>query len=84
MQDIIANAANTLVPALLALRQKGFTVCQKPTEGMDAWVAIRDSRSFVADAPVSLLGLVAMVEIRGDNWMASDEEIDRYLTEFKL
>jgi hypothetical protein len=36
----------------------------------------------IASDPVTLLGLAALLEMRGDSWQASDEEIDRFVAEF--
>jgi len=42
-------------------------------------IAERDGNWFAAEGPVALLGLIAMAEIRGEAWHASDEEIGEYL-----
>src|SRR5262249_37901356 len=42
----------------------------------------RDDLAARGDDPVTLLGLAALVETRGDGWQASDEEIDRFVAEF--
>lgn len=46
------------------------------------WIAEDADRQFVAENLVTLLGLVAMRESRGSEWLASDEEINRFLAEF--
>lgn len=76
----IAQAGNTVVPAILALEAKGFTV-----EVSDGLVMARsDLGTFTADDPVAVLGLVALVEVRGADWRASDAEIDLTLSRFRL
>ena len=71
----ICAAGNTLAPAWLALQHKGYAV----TAENGVWYADRDGRRFMADDVLQLLGLVCMVELRGPDWMAKDEEIDAFL-----
>lgn len=85
MKPTLADAANTLVPAYLALLQRGLSVSCKPAssdteEGW--WIAEDAAQRFVAADPLTLLGLVALYETRGSEWRASDEEIDQFLAEF--
>lgn len=71
-----------MTPAYLALKQKGFTVSWRKLNGdpeQELYFAEDDTRSFVADGPIALLGLVAMHEIRGDDWQAEDEEIEEFI-----
>ena len=76
----ISQAGNTVVPAILALEAKGFTV-----EVSESLVVARsDLGTFTADDPVAVLGLVALVETRGAEWRASDTEIDLALARFHL
>ena len=78
MTDVthIAQAGNTVVPAILALEAKGLSVATR--DGV--FVATSpDGATHVADDPVAVLGLVALVEIRGNHWRATDEEIDATL-----
>ncbi|RYG60377.1 hypothetical protein EON80_24785 [bacterium] len=78
----IFTAGNVFVPAYLALKQKGFTVWEEGTAERETWYAEDATRLFIAEDPLSLLGLVAMHETRGDDWMAEDEEIDAFMAEF--
>jgi hypothetical protein len=73
----ITAAGNTEVPAYLALIAKGYDVSHN-VDG-DFWLARKGNDSFSADGPLMLLGLVAMVENRGTNWRAADQEIDAFL-----
>lgn len=78
----IADVGNVFTPAYLALKQKGFTVSWRNVNDpeQELWFAEDDTRSFVASGPVELLGLIAMHEVRGDNWQAEDEEAENLLS----
>jgi hypothetical protein len=86
MKPTLANAANTLVPAYLALLQRGLSVSRDPSLVTDSrehyWIAEDTDVRFVAEDLVALLGLVALYETRVPSWQASDEEIDRFLAQF--
>ncbi|MFG1814610.1 hypothetical protein ACGFIF_12655 [Kribbella sp. NPDC049174] len=75
----IAAAGNTVVPALLALEAAGYRV-SKLGELLEA--TSPDGSSYVADDPVTLLGLIKLVELRSWTWHATDAEIDSVLTRF--
>jgi hypothetical protein len=79
--ETLAAAGNTVVPALLALEQQGWDLERSPES---EWIASRNSRRIVADDPVQLLGLVAMRELRGRAWQASDNQIAVMLRRFRL
>ena len=82
MTKQIANAANTLIPAFLALQSKGYRVWWARSDNApDAatWYAEGPLGRFVADNSVELLGLVAMRELRGSNWKANDQQIDDFM-----
>jgi hypothetical protein len=77
----LATAGNVLVPAYLALKQKGFRVwCVKSSSDteLETWYAEDEGRHFCAEDPLSLLGLVAIQETCGYDWEATDEEIDAF------
>jgi hypothetical protein len=76
----IAQAANTVVPAILALESLGYTLT---IEG-ELMVASSADATFVADDPVALLGLVKLVETRTWTWTASDDEIEATLSRYDL
>jgi hypothetical protein len=79
----VATSGNVLVPAYLALQQRGYSVRREQrAEGEELWYAENDSHQFIAEDPVLLLGLVAMVETRGDSWYAADDEIRDYLARY--
>lgn len=74
----LADAANTMTPAYLAILAKGYSV----KSSGEYMIAERDGSSFVADGPVALLGLIALAEIRGESWQATDDEIDEFMALF--
>jgi hypothetical protein len=81
----IVSAGNVLVPVYLALVAKGYLVTRSMTGRRDApeeWSATKGATRFVAEDLLSLLGLVAMREVRGRAWNASDEEIDAFFDQF--
>lgn len=45
------------------------------------WIAERPDIKLIADDPLTLLGLVVLAETQGENWQASDAEIEQFLSE---
>lgn len=85
MMEFIRNCGNTLVPAYLALQSKGYRVWwdrgnSAPVD--ETWYAEGSLGAFVGDDPIELLGLVAMRELRGAEWKASDEQIDEFMAKY--
>jgi hypothetical protein len=79
----VVSAANTLIPAYLTLVGKGYRVSRVDVgEHEETWQARKGRAEFVAEHPLSLLGLVTMFEARGTDWQARDEEIDSFLSQF--
>ena len=74
----IASAANVLTPAYLTITAKGYAVRE---EG-EYLVATRGGDTFIAEDPILLLGLIAVGECRGENWQATDAEIDAFVSAF--
>ncbi|HEY7222821.1 MAG TPA: hypothetical protein VH561_04295 [Micromonosporaceae bacterium] len=74
----ISQAENTVVPAILALEAMGMRI----EVHAGRVVASSDLGRFTADDPVCVLGLVALVRSRGENWQASEEEITSTLRRF--
>ncbi|MET7402660.1 hypothetical protein ABZS66_55190 [Dactylosporangium sp. NPDC005572] len=69
----ISIAGNTALPALQVLRQKGYAVALSYVGDANgttssSYTATRDGQLFAATAPEELLGLVAMWEVRGNDW----------------
>jgi hypothetical protein len=76
----IHQAGNTLVPVLAALDALGFRVWYEPrNSGDDICCAENDQFSISAYDPFALLGLAKMLEVRGENWMPTNAEIERFL-----
>jgi len=71
----LVDAANTMTPAYLTILAKGYSV----KSSGEYMIAEREGSSFLAEGPVPLLGLIVMAEIRGENWQATDEEVDEFL-----
>ena len=81
---VIRIAGNTQLPALLALRAKGYRVWLDYIEHVDSsdgrpsykldYQAECDRAYFSATTPEELLGLVAMWEVRGDDWRLKPDE----------
>jgi hypothetical protein len=46
------------------------------------WFAEQGDSRFVAEDPILLLGLVALYETRGENWRATDEQIEDFLNRY--
>ena len=79
----IAGAGNVVVPAFLALKQRGYTVRREQrTDGEHTWIAQSSSAELISDDPVTLLALAAVAETRGEQWRASDPEIQKFLDEY--
>lgn len=85
----IGVAGNTAAPALYALRHKGYAVtlshlrdgrgdhsCSYTATSYTAtsYTATGQGRRFVGGSPEEVLGLVAMWEVRGDDWRAHTDE----------
>lgn len=80
MRHQIAQASNTVVPALLAIESLGFTV-----EVGDQFVTARGRNGeFIAEDPVAVLGLIRLVDLRSWAWSADDEQIDAVLKRHKI
>ncbi len=80
MTKKISAMGNTVVPALLALEELGFTITGAP----DQCTAARGDEVYAADDPVTVLGLVKLVETRSWNWRASDADIENVLSRYRL
>jgi hypothetical protein len=79
----IAGAGNVVVPAFLALQQRGYVVWREQrADGTQMWIAQNSAIELVSDDPVTLLALAALAETRGEKWNASDAEIQTFLDEY--
>ncbi|QDU97412.1 hypothetical protein [Lignipirellula cremea] len=80
----IRIAGNTLIPCLQAIAAKGYSIkhyflANDPND----WDhpqrdAEKDTRLFSATSPAELLGLIAMWEVRGDDWQIKNGESALY------
>ena len=73
----IAEAGNTLAPALAVLHRLGYTVI-KLDSASGVLRAENDRFQLHAADPLTLLGLAYLAQERGHHWTATDEEITRY------
>jgi hypothetical protein len=69
----VGSAGNTENPCLLALRAKGYKLTlwftkDRAGDYQRNFDAEKDGRFFSATTAAELLGLVAMWEVRGDDW----------------
>jgi len=78
----IHAAGNVEVPAYLSLLAKGYVVTRESRGDADYWLAEGPLGRFGAEGPIELLGVVAVAELRGESWKASDKEIKDFLTKF--
>jgi len=79
----LTAAGNVIVPAYLALVAKGYVVrCERLTNEEELWVAEGPHGRFSAEDPITLLGVVGVVETRGADWAASDSEIESFIKKF--
>ena len=79
----IAGAGNVVVPAFLTLQQRGYTVRrEQQADGGQTWVAENGTVELRSEDPVTLLALAAIAETRGEQWRASDREIQTFLDEY--
>jgi hypothetical protein len=74
----LVDAPNVMTPAYLTILSKGYSV----TQSGDLMVAEREGSSFAAVSPVALLGLITMIEARGERWQATACEIDEFVALF--
>jgi hypothetical protein len=80
MGQRIAQAGNTVIPALLALESIGFSVIVAG----EHFIARRGTEEYVADDPVALLGLIHLVQIQSWDWAATDAQIDETMRRYDL
>jgi len=79
----IWGAGNIVVPAFLALKQRGYAVRRSLHEnGTAVWFAENAGCELRSEDPVTLLALAAIAETRGEKWRPSDGEIQSFLEEY--
>lgn len=78
----IRIAGNTMIPCFQAIVAKGYNVTHyylgdKPGDwDRPQWDADKDGRLFSATGLEELLGLIAMWEVRGDDWQLKPGEAE--------
>lgn len=77
----ISDIGTVEVPAILALEELGLTITSRVLNAKQdmIWTATGSGNEYTAADPIALLGLVKLIEVRGVNWPASDQELDRYI-----
>ncbi|AFY38599.1 hypothetical protein Lepto7376_2312 [[Leptolyngbya] sp. PCC 7376] len=79
----IAYTGNTEVPAYLSLVSLGFEISVKDTENQtQIWKATNGKLEVVGEAPLELLALIKLIECRGEDWKASDREINEFINKY--
>ena len=85
MQDkMIGAMGNTVVPALLALEHLGFEVTVLNSSVGQTTSAFRGEEKYFAEDPVTVLGLIKLIELRTWQWVATDSEIEKTLLKCRL
>lgn len=82
----LSLTAATDNPALIVLREKGYTLrvsCSRRRDGSTScsYVAVADGRRFAATTGAELLGLVSLWEHFGENWNRQEPDIMDEVTE---
>ncbi len=81
--ETIANAGNTEIPCHLVIKYLGYELSRTNAgKENELWIAENVDVRFVASNQLELLGLIYMRTIRGQNWKASDLEIDKFLDRY--
>jgi hypothetical protein len=72
-------SGNTVVPAILLIRQMGYTFTWDKKKGYCH--ASKNGDTFGAEDPLFILGLIKLFEMKGENWKATDGEIEEIMKE---
>jgi hypothetical protein len=84
-QHLLKDSSYTMVPAILALEQLGYTVTvQRHGNGRNWWRAERAEVRLVAREPLRLLGLAKIHEARGTDWAATAAETQAVVVRHKV
>ena len=72
----IASAGNYDTACYGALFQKGYqvSIIVNPDGKTGLYKAEKDQLSFIGESPIETFGLVALYELRGENWYNTREE----------
>ncbi len=80
----IGAMGNTVVPALLALEQLGFEVSIQNGSVGQRTIAVRGEEEYFAEDPVTVLGLIKLIELRSWQWSANDSELEKTVQKYRL
>lgn len=75
---------DTVIPALLALEQLGFEVTISNRSVRQTTTAIRGQEEYFADDPVTVLGLIKLIEVRTWQTSVSDIELEKVMQKYRL
>ena len=77
----IASAGNSDTVCYGALIQKGYSVSiiVNSSGRTGQYKAEKDQMIFIGDSPIETLGLVALYELRGEDWRNTQEEFDAFI-----
>ncbi len=79
----ISAAGNTEVPAYLVLLELGYEISVKDlADRTQFWTATKGNTQVSGEGPLELLGLVKLVECRGEDWKANDNEIEDFVSKY--
>jgi hypothetical protein len=70
----LVAAGNTDYLAVITLLEKGYDLTEKSSSSEYGAEAFKDGRLFAGSSWLQVLGLVALWEVRGDNWQLRDDE----------
>ncbi|MET4108250.1 hypothetical protein [Hymenobacter sp. UYP22] len=73
----LSAASNVLAPAFYVLEEKGYQVHFNREQ--DWWVAEKDGVQLIGYSTIELCGLAYIYEMKGEEWRASDEQIDAFM-----
>ena len=80
----IGATGHTVIPALLALEQLGFEVTISNSSVRQTTTAIRGEEEYFADDPVTVLGLIKLIEVRTWQTSVSDTKLEKVMQEYRL
>ena len=82
MNELISTAGNTEAPAYLTILSKGYSIKSTEISHESIYIATKNLIEFRSDSMTGVLGLISIREIRGENWKASDSEINEFMKIF--
>jgi hypothetical protein len=76
-QETLVQAGNTLPLAFAEIKRLGFQIVY--VKSINMLRAFNHNKAFLADDPLSLLGLIKLSELRGMKPQSNDNEIAEWL-----